>query len=62
MALKEKNIHILFEFLAITILVPFFIHLLAKYKFQFFDKYFLTFIIVSTIIVDGYLFLSWFKK
>lgn len=62
MALKEKKIHIIFEFLAVTILVPFFIHLLLKYKFKFFDKYFLIIIILTTIIVDGYLFLSWFRK
>ena len=61
MALKEKNIHILFEFLAVTILVPFFIHLLARYKFKFFDKYFLIIIILTTIIVDGYLFFTWFR-
>lgn len=62
MALKEKYIHMLFEFLAVTILVPFFIHLLISYKFNFFDKYFLIIIIITTIIVDGYLFFSWFKK
>lgn len=62
MALKQKKIHIIFEFLAVTILVPFFIHLLLKYKFKFFDKYFLIIIIVTTIIVDGYLFFSWFQK
>lgn len=62
MALKEKNIHIIFEFLAVTILVPFFIHLLTKYKFKFFDKYFLIIIIITTIIVDGYLFFTWFRK
>lgn len=62
MGLKEKSIHMIFEFLAVTILVPFFIHLLVKYKFKLFDKYFLTIIIITTIIVDGYLFFTWFRK
>jgi hypothetical protein len=62
MALKEKKIHMLFEFLALTILIPFFIHLLIKYKFKYFDKYFLILIILTTLLVDGYLLFSWFRK
>lgn len=60
MAVKDKKIHILFEFLAIILLVPFFISLLMKYKFKIIDKYLLIVIIIITIIVDGYLFFSWF--
>lgn len=59
MALKDKNIHMLFEFLAVALLVPFFISLLFKYNFEKFDKYFLFIIIITTIIIDGYLFFSW---
>lgn len=62
MSLREKYIHIIFEFLAVTILVPFFIYLLIKYKFELLDKYFLIIIIIVTIIVDGYLFFTWFRK
>lgn len=62
MALKEKKIHMLFELLAIVLLVPFFIRLLFKYKFDMVDKYFLIIVIITTIVVDGYLFFSWFKK
>lgn len=62
MSSKEKYIHIIFEFLAIVILVPFFIHLLVKYNFNLFDKYFLIIIIIVTIIVDGYLLFTWFRN
>lgn len=60
MALKDKYIHMTFELLAIIIIVPFFISLLINYNFSSFDKYFIILFIITTIIVDGYLFISWF--
>jgi hypothetical protein len=60
MALREKYIHMLFEFLAVIILVPFFISLLYKYNFDIYDKLMIKLIIIITILVDGYLFFSWF--
>lgn len=60
MALKDKYIHMVFEFLAIIIIVPFLIRLLKIYNFNFYDKLMIKILIITTIIVDGYLFFSWF--
>lgn len=60
MAREHKIIHQITELLAVIIIVPFLINLLYKYKFKQFDKNFLIFFIIITIIIDGYLFFTWF--
>lgn len=62
MAEEHKYIHQITELLAVIFMVPFFIHLLLKYNFKKFDKYFLILFIFLTIIIDGFLFFTWFKK
>lgn len=62
MARKHKIIHQITELLAVILLVPFLISLLYKYKFKDFDKNFLILIIILTIIIDGYLFFTWFNN
>jgi hypothetical protein len=63
MGLKEKNIHIITEFLAVTILVPYFLYFLYKYgnKISLLDKIFISIFIILTILIDGYLFITWFN-
>lgn len=60
MAQQHKYIHMITELLAVIIIVPFLIYLLFKYKLKPFDKYFLLLFIIVTIIIDGYLFFTWF--
>jgi len=61
MAQQHKYIHMITELLAVILIVPFLINILYKYKFKPFDKYFLILFIIATIIIDGYLFFTWFK-
>ena len=60
MAQQHKYIHMITELLAVIIIVPFLIHLLLKYKLKLLDKYFILLFIIATIIIDGYLFFTWF--
>ena len=60
MALKDKTLHIITEFGAIILMIPFYLKILFKYKLQLFDKFGMIFIIIMTIIIDGYLLISWF--
>ena len=62
MAKEQKALHMLTEFLAVFLLVPFFWSLIQKDYLHKYDKYFLLIIIITTIVVDGYLFLTWLKK
>ena len=51
---NKQNIHIIFEFLAIVIVVPFLIYLLfSKNCLTSFDKFLIVLIAGTTIIVDG---------
>lgn len=60
MAQQHKYIHMFTELLAVILIVPFLLHILSKYKFKPFDRYFIILIIIATIIIDGYLFFTWF--
>lgn len=61
MAQQHKYIHQITELLAVILIVPFLLHLLYKYKFKPFDKYFLILFIIATLVIDGYLFFTWFE-
>jgi len=60
MAQQHRYIHQIAELLAIIVIVPFLVNILMKYKLKPFDKYFLLLFIILTIIIDGYLFFTWF--
>jgi len=60
MAQQHKYIHMITELLAVIVIVPFLINLLFKYKFKPLDKYGIILFIILTIIIDGYLFFTWF--
>jgi len=62
MAQQHKYIHQITELLAVILIVPFLIQLLYKYNFKPLDKYFLILFIIATIIIDGYLFFTWFGE
>lgn len=57
----QKNLHIIGEAAALFILTPYFIYFLYKYnnKITTIDYGFILTIIITTILVDGYLLLSW---
>lgn len=52
---NKQNIHILFEFLALIISIPFMIYLLYSkdYCLETFDKTIIVLMIVFTFVVDG---------
>ena len=61
MALKDKNLHMVGEFGALVLVVPFLLMLLNRYKFKRLDKIGIWLIIIITLMIDGYLLMSWFK-
>lgn len=59
MANDQRLLHQITELLAIIILVPFLLHIIIKYKLEKIDKYIIIVIIILTLLIDGYLFLTW---
>jgi hypothetical protein len=59
---EDKTLHIVFEIIAVFILVPFFIYLLNKHNFNYIEKTMLILIIIGTLLVDGYLLFKWIKQ
>ena len=62
MALKDRNLHILGELGALIFVIPFLLMLLNRYSFKRLDKIGIWLIIIVTLIIDGYLLVSWFMK
>jgi hypothetical protein len=60
MAKEHKIIHQITELLAVILVVPFLMHLIYNYKLKPFHKFGLYLFIITTIIIDGTLFFSWF--
>lgn len=60
MARRQKKLHIIGEFLALILVIPFLISLLIKKSLSKFDKFFILMIIIFTAMIDGYLLATWF--
>ena len=54
-------LHQIGEFGALVFVIPFLMMLLNRYKFKRLDKLGIWVIIIITLIIDGYLLVSWFK-
>ena len=59
MPLAQKKLHIISEFLAVLILVPYFIYL--SKKVDTINASFLLSLAFLTLLIDGYLLLQWLK-
>jgi len=55
-------LHQIGELGALLLVVPFLLMLLNRYRFKRLDKIGIWLMIVVTLMIDGYLFMSWFIK